>query len=77
MGERYLLIGVISGYFPESAGYTVPAATVLTGEVHDNSGIAAVVPAQELMKLLNRPELQSLRDQEVARLAKQPSATVK
>jgi len=71
-GESYLLIGIISGYFPESAGYTVPAATVLTGEVHDNSGIAALVPADELMKLLSCPELQALRDQEAAKLPRKP-----
>ena len=71
-GERYLLLGIISGYFPESAGYTVPAAAVLTAEVHDNSGIAAVVPADELMKLLNCRALQGLRDQEAARISKKP-----
>jgi hypothetical protein len=71
-GERYILLGVISGYYPESAGFSVPAATVLTGDVRDNSGIATIVPAEELVKLLNSPEVQAERDQEIARLTKKP-----
>jgi hypothetical protein len=40
----YLLLGIVSGYYPEGESFSVPAATVLTGEVRDNSGIATVVP---------------------------------
>lgn len=72
LGDKYLLLGLISGYFPESAGYSVPAATVLTGEVHDNSGIATIVPAEEISKLLNSTELQAQRDREVAPSPTQP-----
>src|SRR2546429_607374 len=57
-GDRYVLLGVICGYYPESAGFSVPAATILTGEVRDNSGIAAIVPGEELVRLLNSPEVQ-------------------
>jgi hypothetical protein len=71
MGDRYMLLGVISGYYPESAGFSVPAATVLTGEVRDNSGIAAIVPAEELVKLLNSDAVQARRDQAV-KLTKKP-----
>jgi len=70
--DRYILLGVISGYYPESAGFSVPAATVLTGDVRDNSGIAAVVPGEELVKLLNSPEVQADRDKVVASLTKKP-----
>jgi hypothetical protein len=66
VGEKYLLVGVISGYYPEGGSFSVPAATVLTGEVHDNSGIATVVPAKELLQLLNSNELQADRDTKVA-----------
>ncbi|MGB8542961.1 MAG: trypsin-like peptidase domain-containing protein [Candidatus Acidiferrales bacterium] len=66
LAERYLLIGVVSGYYPEGESFSVPAATVLTGEVHDNSGIATVVPAEELLQLLNSNELQADRDAKVA-----------
>ncbi|HTA57635.1 MAG TPA: trypsin-like serine protease [Candidatus Baltobacteraceae bacterium] len=68
--DRYLLLGVVSGYFPEKAGYIVPAASVLTGEVRDNSGIAVVVPAYELLKLLS--SVQDQLDQEKANAAKKP-----
>ena len=71
MGDRYMLLGVISGYYPESAGFSVPAATVLTGEVRDNSGIAAIVPAEELIKLLNSDEVQAARNRAV-KLPKKP-----
>ena len=62
----YLLLGVISGYYPEGESFSVPAATVLTGEVHDNSGIATVVPGYELKALLDSPRLQAQRDAAVA-----------
>lgn len=71
-GERYILLGVISGYYPESAGFSVPAATVLTGEVRDNSGIATIVPGEELTKLLNSHEAQADRDNLVAIQTKKP-----
>ena len=72
LGDKYILLGIISGYYPESAGFSVPAASVLTGEVRDNSGIAVIVPGQELVKLLNSHEVQSHRDNSVAVLMKKP-----
>ena len=65
----YLLLGVVSGYYPEGEIFSVPAA-VLTGEVHDNSGIATVVPAYELKALLDSAPLQAMRDVIVAAEAK-------
>jgi hypothetical protein len=65
----YLLLGIISGYLPEGEIFSVPAA-VLTGEVHDNSGIATVVPAYELKALLDSAPLQAARDAIVAKEAK-------
>ena len=72
LGDSYLLLELISGYYPESVGFNIPAATVLTGEVHDNSGIATIVPADELNKLLNSAELQADRDSKVETLPKRP-----
>lgn len=72
LGDNYRLLGLISGYYPESAGYSVPAATVLTGEVHDNSGIATIVPAEEIIKLLNSSEVLADQDRQLARLSKKP-----
>lgn len=71
-GDRYFLLGVLSGYYPESAGFSVPAAAVLTGEVRDNSGIATIVPGEELMELLNSPAVLADRDRQVATLTKKP-----
>jgi hypothetical protein len=70
--DSYRLVGIISGYYPESAGFSIPAATVLTGEVRDNSGIAMIVPAEELLKLLNSAELQAQRDKIVEAIHKKP-----
>jgi hypothetical protein len=70
--DSYLLLGIISGYYPESAGFSVPAATILTGEVRDNSGIATIVPAEELTKLLYSPAIQANRDNQAANLTKRP-----
>jgi hypothetical protein len=72
VGESYLLLGIISGYYPESAGFSVPAATVLTGQVRDNSGIATIVPAEELTKLLDSVEVRAYRDRQVAILTRKP-----
>jgi hypothetical protein len=62
-GPSYLLLGIVSGYYPESETIeSLPAAKVLTGEVHDNSGITVVVPGDELKALLDTPALQQIRD---------------
>jgi len=66
-----LLLGVISGYYPEGETFSVPAATVLTGQVHDNSGIATVVPAYQLKALLDSREVQAARDAAVTNETKQ------
>jgi hypothetical protein len=72
MGDRYFLLGLISGYYPESASFNVPAATALTGQVHDNSGIATIVPGTELIKVLGSAEVRSAQDRIVASQAKKP-----
>jgi hypothetical protein len=61
-GGSYFLLGIVSGYFAEGVSFSLPAATVLTGEVHDNSGITTVVPGYELTDLLESPELKAERD---------------
>lgn len=70
--DRYVLVGILSGYYPESVGFSVPAASILTGEVRDNSGIATIVPAEELLKLLNSAELQAQRNNVVETIHKKP-----
>jgi hypothetical protein len=59
----YVLLGVVSGYYPESeTDFSLPATRVLTGEVHDNSGITAIVPGDELKALLDAPALKQVRE---------------
>lgn len=61
--SSYMLLGVVSGYYPESeTNFSIPAARVLTGEVHDNSGITAIVPGDEIKALLDIPALKQARD---------------
>ena len=72
LGEKFFLLGLLSGFYPESVGYSVASATVLTGEVRDNRGIATIVPAEEINKLLDSSELQAQRDREASRLQKKP-----
>ena len=66
----YRLLGVVSGYFYETQDFTLQVATTLSGKADANSGISVVVPADELKKILDSPELQAQRDAEVARRAK-------
>jgi len=69
--SRYMLLGVVSGYYPEDeSSFSLPAARVLTGEVHDNSGITVIVPGDQLMALLDSPALKEARESAVQELLK-------
>jgi len=65
-----MLIGVVSGYYYENSDLTLTIATKTTGMVRGqlqaNSGIALVVPADQVKALLDSTELQSERDTAVA-----------
>ena len=62
-GERnaFGLLGVISGYMYEDSSLTLRATTNWSGTVRGNSGIAMVVPAEELKALLLSTEVQNQR----------------
>lgn len=61
--SSYILLGIVSGYYRESeSNFSMPAATVLTGEVRDNSGVTAIVPSTELLSLFDAPELKQARE---------------
>jgi len=64
-GFPYRLLGVVSGYFTEDTQFKLRVATTLEGKFQGNSGIAIVVPADELMRILESPELQRQRDANV------------
>src|SRR5436309_12803072 len=61
-GFPYRLLGVVSGYFTEDTHFKLTVATTLEGKFQGNSGIAMVVPADELKQLLELPELQIQRN---------------
>jgi Trypsin-like peptidase domain len=65
MGTHYELLGIISGFYHEDSNLNLTVATNLTGTLEQNSGIAMVVPADELKALLNTPALQAARDAEI------------
>lgn len=66
-GLPYGLLGVVSGYMWEDNQLTLHAATDYEGTLHGNSGIAMVVPVEQLKNLLYRADLQASRDNTVAR----------
>jgi len=63
-GSEYLL-GVVSGFYHEDSHLNLTVATTLTGTLEQNSGIAMVVPADELKALLDSPTLQAARDAQI------------
>jgi phage tail protein X len=71
----FVLLGVVSGYLYEDSDLTLRTTTDYAAVLHANSGIAIVVPAEELYTLLASPELQQLRDRAVANFkAQTPSS---
>jgi hypothetical protein len=61
-GEHWF-IGLISGYFFEKADASMEIATTVKGETAANSGVAMIVPADEVKKLIeNNPTLKGYRD---------------
>lgn len=71
-GLPYGLLGVVSGYMYEDSELTLRTATDYEAVLHANSGIAVVVPAEQLKALLLSPPLQRLRDQAIAAMAPKP-----
>lgn len=62
----YRLLGVISGCYSEDTDFKLTIATTMKGTLAGNSGIATVVPVDELKTLLESPALAALRDAEAA-----------
>jgi hypothetical protein len=67
-GEQNLfgLLGVVSGFMQENQDLTLRASTTWEASVKSNTGISAIVPAEQLKALLDSPELQRERDEVVA-----------
>lgn len=61
----YKLLGVISGEMFENSDLTLTVASTLSGNIAANSDVSMIVPAPELMKLLDDPELKASRDRTI------------
>jgi hypothetical protein len=66
----YGLLGIVSGYMWEDNQLTLRAATDYEGTIHANSGIAMIVPVEQLKNLLYSPMLQQDRDIAVINIKK-------
>jgi hypothetical protein len=66
-GGEYRLLGIVSGFYHEDSNLNLTIATTLSAKLEQNSGIAMVVPVDELKLLLDSAQVQAARDQEVAR----------
>jgi phage tail protein X len=65
-GIPYLFLGVVAGYMYEDSDLTLRTTTDYEAVLHANSGIAIVVPAEQLKTLLTSAPLRQLRDQTIA-----------
>ena len=68
-GPSYKLLGVISGEMFENSDLTLTVTSSLSGNVAANSDVSIIVPAPELVKLLDNPVLKADRDREIKSLA--------
>lgn len=63
-GIRYLLLGVMMGYFNSDRPAALDTAAInetahLQVNLSDNSGIAAVVPAQKILDIISQPRIKA------------------
>jgi hypothetical protein len=70
VGGKIFFLGVVSGYFYETEDFTLQIATTLQGKAAANSGVSIIVPANNVLQLLQSPELNAQRDYEIAHLSK-------
>jgi tetratricopeptide (TPR) repeat protein len=64
MGYSYYLLGVMKGFFPEAMPFELDVAQ-LYGQSAQNSGIAAVVPADNILHILGSPRAQAYSERVV------------
>jgi hypothetical protein len=72
--QPYYFLGVVSGYYFEDEDFKMEIATTVMGKARANSGIAMIVPADEVKKLLDDPKLRAIREENVRALAPKPAA---
>jgi hypothetical protein len=66
MGQKYVLLGVVSGMFYEDEELNLRVTTTVKGIGNANSGICMIVPAGAVRTLLDEPTLKAERDAVVA-----------
>jgi hypothetical protein len=54
-GYSYYLLGVMQGFFSEGAEFALEITPFIRGTVMQNSGIAAVIPAEQILHILLTP----------------------
>ena len=67
--DTFMFLGVVSGYYYEDSPVSFKIATTAKGIQRANSGVSIIVPADYLKELiLNNPDLQRVREAELAKL---------
>lgn len=61
LGYSYYLLGVMQGFFPEGMDFAIQVAQ-LRGLAAQNSGLAAVIPAEKIVEILNGPRCNAYRE---------------
>jgi hypothetical protein len=61
-GVSLRLLGVTSDEVFENSDLTLTVISSISASIAGNSGVSVVVPAQEIVKILDDPELQAIRD---------------
>jgi len=74
-GYSYYLLGVMQAFFPEGMEFAMEVTT-LRGEAAQNSGIAAVIPSQKIVDLLESPRGRSYRERIIAETYEQNGNSV-
>ena len=63
LGSNYKFLGVLSGTVHENADMTLNVtATTMAGNVAANSDVSSIVPAEQLLEILDKPEFKKVRD---------------
>lgn len=68
-GYQYYLLGVMKGFFPEAQPF-VAEVKEIKGAARQNSGIAAVVPAEKILRILETPRAKAHVEELVRRNSK-------
>ena len=66
MGYSYYLLGVMQGFFSEGEDILFDITASLHGTASQNSGIAAVIPAEKISEILATPKAKALTDAIIA-----------